>query len=184
MRLGVPLPAPLSLSLSLPLLLPLSLSLCPNSLPINKQITKCWLFLCISQKKKKKRWKERLANKYKYKYISGTQTNPFRWFAMALFLLCYVPTIGFGSALACLGEIEGFTCIDSSRETSRRRRRRRQSDVSPQRLRHSSAYWRMQNVAGNLGVSMPSTREGEKVNRERRERQQKKEWGERPPANS
>lgn len=35
----------------------------------------------------------------------------------AAFLLCCVPTIGFGSALACLGEIEGFTRIDSPRET-------------------------------------------------------------------
>lgn len=35
----------------------------------------------------------------------------------AAFLLCCLPTIGFGSALACLGEIEGFTRIDSQRET-------------------------------------------------------------------
>lgn len=34
----------------------------------------------------------------------------------AAFLLCCVPTIGFGSALACLGEIEGFTRIDSPRD--------------------------------------------------------------------
>lgn len=88
----------------------------------------------------------------------------------AAFLLCCVPTIGFGSALACLGEIEGFTRIDSPRETSSRsRRRRKQSDVFPLGLRHSSAYWRMQNDSGNLGVSMPGTSERgrERANRER-----------------
>lgn len=60
-----------------------------------------------------------------------------------------------------------FSARDERR--SRKGRRGRQSDVSPVGLRHSSAYWRMQNDSGNLGVSMPGTSERgrETANREK-----------------